>query len=239
MTTGPGTAGLLAVWESGLAADPVRRAVLLHAAARPGTAADDLLATAVGERDAALFGLRAALFGAAMPVRLSCPDCGADLEFAFDATAVATVTQPAAEPISVTEGEWTVVLRLPTSGDLLSAGSAPRELLARCVVEAGHAGEPATAGDLPDGVVARAGEAVAAADPRADIGLDLVCPECGVATRAELDIASFLWAELDTWAHATLLEVHLLAASYGWREPDVLALSPSRRRCYLELCGHV
>ncbi|WIY07538.1 hypothetical protein QRX60_34650 [Amycolatopsis mongoliensis] len=234
----PGAAALLAVWESGLAAGPVRRAVLLHAAARPGLAADALLATAVGERDAALFGLRAALFGAAMPVRLACPGCGAELEFAFDATAVAALARPPGEPVAVTEGEWTVVLRLPTTGDLLDAGTTARGLLARCVVEAGRAGEPAAVDELPDAVVARAGEAVAEADPRADVRFDVGCPDCGAATGAELDIASFLWAELDAWAHATLLEVHLLATSYGWREPDVLALSPARRRRYLELCGH-
>lgn len=233
-----GTAELLEVWESGLAVDPIRRAVLLHAAARPATRADDLLDAVVGQRDADLFGLRAALFGASMPVRVACRGCGEELEFEFDATAVSGMALPAPDPVAVTEGEWTVVMRMPTSGDLLGAGGAARTLLSSCALEISRGGRPATVDDLPAAVAASAGQAVAAADPRADIELDVACPECGESTGAELDIAGFLWAELDSWARATLLDVHLLASSYGWREPDVLALSPSRRRYYLELCGH-
>ena len=233
-----GAAELLSVWESGQAVDPARRAVLLHAAARPATPAEQLLTAVVGQRDADLFGLRAALFGPAMPVRVACRGCEAELEFEFDAMAVAGLDQLVPEPVEVTEGEWTVVLKVPTSGDLLDAGGAARALLASCALEISRGGRPATVDDLPAPVLASAGQAVAEADPRADVQLDVVCPDCGDRTEAELDIAGFLWAELDSWARATLLDVHLLAVSYGWREPDVLALSPSRRRHYLELCGH-
>ena len=74
---------------------------------------------------------------------------------------------------------------------------------------------------------------------RADLVIDVACPECGEATRAELDIASYLWTELDAWARDVLLDVHLLATAYGWSEPEILALSPTRRRYYLELCADV
>jgi hypothetical protein len=30
-------------------------------------------------------------------------------------------------------------------------------------------------------------------------------------------------------------EVHLLASAYGWRESDILAMTPWRRQLYLEL----
>ncbi|MFE6990250.1 hypothetical protein ACFVFN_19020, partial [Streptomyces pharetrae] len=82
-------------------------------------------------------------------------------------------------------------------------------------------------------------EAAEAADPAADVTLNVACPECGRATRAELDIASYLWTELDAWARDLLLDVHLLATAYGWSEPEILALSPLRRRYYLELCADV
>jgi hypothetical protein len=49
------------------------------------------------------------------------------------------------------------------------------------------------------------------------------------------DIASFLWRETHGWAQGTLRDVHGLAAAYGWREEDVLRLSPTRRQIYLEL----
>ncbi|MFD0428254.1 hypothetical protein ACFQ60_09340 [Streptomyces zhihengii] len=73
----------------------------------------------------------------------------------------------------------------------------------------------------------------------ADVTLSIACPECGEATPAELDITSYLWTELDTWARDLLLDVHLLASAYGWSEPEILALSPTRRRYYLELCADV
>ncbi|MBI0381241.1 hypothetical protein JBE27_34525, partial [Streptomyces albiflaviniger] len=93
------------------------------------------------------------------------------------------------------------------------------------------------AAELPEPVQRRLAEAAERADPAADVTLSVACPECGEATRAELDIASYLWAELDHWARDLLLDVHLLATAYGWSEPQILALSPLRRRYYLELCA--
>jgi hypothetical protein len=34
-----------------------------------------------------------------------------------------------------------------------------------------------------------------------------------------------------------LREVHTLAWAYGWREADILAMSPARRQFYIELVG--
>lgn len=51
------------------------------------------------------------------------------------------------------------------------------------------------------------------------------------------DIGAYLWEEVDAWADRTLRDVHLLAASYGWSERDILDLSPARRGRYLELAG--
>lgn len=232
---------LLRIWEAGLAADGVRRTVLLHAAARPGGA--DLLDVPVGERDADLFALRRELFGAAMPVRARCPACGEELEFDFDTRAV-TATGVPMQPITISEGEWTVVFRLPTSADLIAAsraataGDARDILFSRCVIEARHADEPVDALLLPAEIAERVDGAAAAADPCADIRIDVRCPECGASTRADMDIAACLWAELDTWAHSVLVDVHLLASSYGWTESTVLELSPLRRRYYIELAGH-
>ncbi|MCX4976625.1 hypothetical protein [Streptomyces sp. NBC_00620] len=145
---------------------------------------------------------------------------------------------------------------------------ARRALLARCVVSVVRDGEVAPGGVsngvvggvshgvadgvppgvlgggalvdvLPPSVQRRIAEAAEAADPAADVTLNINCPECGTATRAELDIASYLWTELDAWARDLLLDVHLLATAYGWSEPEILALSPLRRRYYLELCADV
>jgi hypothetical protein len=105
-------------------------------------------------------------------------------------------------------------------------------------VAATRAGRPVAADQLPPEVQARVAQASSEADPRADIQLNLSCPECAARTRAVLDVGSALWLELDAWARGTLLDVYLLASSFGWSEPEVLALSPLRRRYYLELAGH-
>ncbi|MGW0762317.1 hypothetical protein ACWD1Y_38585 [Streptomyces sp. NPDC002814] len=149
---------------------------------------------------------------------------------------------PAERLVRVSEGGWEVEFRLPGVADLTAAARAadPRgELIARCLVSAAYAGEVRAADALPAPVQHRIAEAVEAADPGADVTLNVACPECGQATRAELDIASYLWTELDAWARDVLLDVHLLATAYGWSEPEILALSPLRRRYYLELCADV
>ncbi|MFD5797004.1 hypothetical protein ACFWIO_26465 [Streptomyces diastatochromogenes] len=238
-----GAAGLLATWEAGLAETATGRALLLHRTARPDLDTAALPTLPVGVRESDLFALRRALFGERMQVRLECRACGADMEFELDAGEVArSLGGPEDTVVRLTEGGWDITFRLPAAADLTTAARAadPRAaLLARCLVSAVLDGTPRTADALPAPVQRRIAEAVEAADPGADVTLGIGCPECGAATRAELDIASYLWTELDAWARDLLLDVHLLATAYGWSEPEILALSPLRRRYYLELCADV
>ncbi|WP_255954114.1 hypothetical protein [Streptomyces odontomachi] len=126
-------------------------------------------------------------------------------------------------------------------GGATAAEEARFALLRRCVVTVRQDGVPRDVGTavraLPDRVRQALSEAAATADPGADVTFGVNCPACGEATRAELDIATYLWTELDAWARDLLLDVHLLASAYGWTEPEILALSPLRRRYYLELCA--
>ncbi|WP_327595952.1 hypothetical protein [Streptomyces chartreusis] len=238
-----GAADLLATWEAGLAEAPTGRALLLHRTARPDVDATTLPVLPVGEREADLFALRRALFGERMQVRLGCAACGEDMEFDLDAGEFArSPIGPDDSIVRVEQDGWDVRFRLPGVADLTAAARSadPRAaLLARCLVSAARDGADVTAGELPAPVQRRIAEAVESADPGADVTLNIACPECGAATRAELDIASYLWTELDAWARDLLLDVHLLATSYGWSEPEILALSPLRRRYYLELCADV
>jgi hypothetical protein len=254
---------LLATWEAGLSADDGRRAVLLLALAHPAVEVDELLGVTVGARDTELLALRRALFGDQMALRTDCPDCGVDMEFELDVDtlidvglATAAPDGPHGESRPLCEGsdlphdveidEWRVRFRLPTQADLLAAAAGPTAdagearwtLLARCVLEATRSGEAVDITDLPSVAQERVAEAAAAADPAADIRLNVPCLDCGRQAKPMLDVVVYLWAELDAWARATLLDVHLLAATYGWTEGDVLALSPLRRQHYLELAGH-
>jgi hypothetical protein len=246
----PHPAHLLAVWEAGRAVAPMpeTRAQLLHALARPDRSAEELLATGVGARDADLLALRRSLFGDVLDLRVRCQACADELEFsvsAADLLEATTGTDGPEQPRRFTDGEWTVHYRLPRVADLDTIAStrpepavARRKLVEEIVTGASRRGEPVPASELPARLVGELAAEVAAADPAADIHLRADCPECGSPFRCELDIAVHLWAELEAWARGLLTDVHLLAMSYGWTEPDVLALSPLRRRHYLELAGH-
>ncbi|AJE85102.1 MULTISPECIES: hypothetical protein [Streptomyces] len=250
--TWTGPAELLAAWEAGVAVLPHARARLLHQVARPGADEGTLAALPVGTREADLLALRRALFGERMQVRLECGACGEAMEFDLDAGAFAgRLTAPAdgpgepgrdgGDPLRLTVDGWEVAFRPPTVADLTAAAQAGPEarrvLLERCVHSAVREGRPARPHELPASVQRAIAEAAEEADPGADITLAIACPECGSSTRAALDIASYLWTELDAWAREVLLDVHLLATAYGWSEPEILALSPLRRRYYLELCA--
>jgi hypothetical protein len=240
------TSDLLAAWERGLACAGPDRALLLHGVAQPQAGPAVLAQVPVGTRDADLYALRRALFGDRMEVLAECAACGEALEFDLDAGDLAARRPAAAgnEPRRVAVDGWDVMFRLPAAGDLTAAAAeaadaadARRRLVARCVLAASRDGDRADPDDLPEPVRRRLAEEAAQADPLAEVTLRVACPGCGASTAAELDIAGFLWVEVDAWARELLLDVHLLACAYGWTEPQVLALSPLRRRYYLELCA--
>jgi hypothetical protein len=247
-------ARLLTVWEEAVTRPDADRARILHRAARPETGPGELPRVPVGEREADLYALRRALFGDRMQVVLECAACGEAMEFDLDAGELAARPPQQREPLRVAADGWEIDFRLPAVADLeaAAAGAAGADdppaaarglLVASCTVTARRNGQEVPAERLvallPEPVRDRIAAAAEEADPSAEITLDIACPECGVRTPAELDITSYLWTELDAWAHDLLLDVHLLATAYGWTEPDILALSPSRRRYYLELCADV
>lgn len=78
---------------------------------------------------------------------------------------------------------------------------------------------------------------MAEAEPQADVQLALACPACGHRWLATFDVVSYFWSEVNAWAYRVLGEVHTLAFAYCWREEDILAMSPWRRRVYLEMVG--
>jgi hypothetical protein len=164
--------------------------------------------------------------------------CGAALELDFSTDDV-RAPAPAEGPINVEAGGRRVRVRLPTAGDLAEAADtddvdeAQRLLFSRCVlgVEGENDPDPSS---LPAPLVEAIDDAIAAADGQPDVDLALSCVDCGEQWEAPFDIASFVWTEVEGWAIRALREVHHLASAYGWTEAEILALSPSRRRFYME-----
>ena len=113
-----------------------------------------------------------------------------------------------------------------------------RRLLAeRCVVEATRGGDVVAAKELPESIVERISERLAQADPQAEVLIDLTCPGCHHQWQIVFEIERFFWTKMSAVARRLLREVHTLAQAYGWPEADILALSPLRRQCYLEMVG--
>jgi hypothetical protein len=237
----PTAAELLQVWERGLAQPAVRRGLLLLGVAYDSADAERL---SIGQRDARLLDLRERLFGSEMTGLAACPACAEKVELRFQASDIrAHETAEAPERVTFQVENFAGELRLPNSLDLerldatADLATNRRCLLEACLLSARRDGRYVAAWDLPEDVVTVLAQQMAKADPQGEVRLDLCCPHCAHAWQVPLDIASFLWAELHAWALRVLREVHALATAYGWREADILALSPWRRRAYLDLLG--
>ncbi len=135
-----------------------------------------------------------------------------------------------------------VIYRLPTAGDLIAfqdmsdAAAVRRALADRCILEATWGGvEPYRPSELPDDGAGGPGgrDERPRSAGRGAAGPDL--PGVRREWQALFDIAAYFWAELAAEAKRLLREVDALARAYGWREADILALSPRRRQAYLEL----
>jgi hypothetical protein len=219
-------AELLATWEDGLDKTPTVRASQLAAAAS-GADPTDIARLPLGSRDRLLFDLRESCFGTDLCCEVDCPACAQRLE--IEITTTQLCQEPAATATSdVVTPEGTVVVRPVTGADLVDLDETDRRraVIRRCVLD--------TTTELSDAVV----EAVAARlpdlDPQADLGISLSCEGCGHEWEDRFDIASFVWTELDTYARRLMYEVHVLALAYGWSEAESLAVSPHRRRLYIE-----
>lgn len=240
---------LLKVWEEGWERDPVSRPLLLLERACPGEDLPVLRSLSVGRRDRRLRTLRAWMFGEEITGTSVCPACNERVELDFRLPAPGSdsserTPHSTEELFSLTEDGYEVEFRLPDSSDLEAllrervgpAAPDPKTLiLDRCLVEIRRNGEATSPAALPEGVRSAVVREMESADPEAAMHTALECPSCKHCWEANLDIASYLWNEVDAWARRTLHEVDTLARVYGWTEAQILNLSATRRRLYLEL----
>jgi hypothetical protein len=236
---------VLDLWERGLSKKPLQRALDLLAIAYPELSADQLKQLSIGQRDLRLLAVREALFGQRLNSLTSCPACREPLELTFeiDQLRAAPLRLTSIETYSLTAAGCEIQFRLPNSEDaaqiaeLSDVNEARRMLFERCVRQASREGKAISAGDLPDEVIQAIAHRMSEIDPQADVQIALTCPACLQQWSTPFDILSYLWIEINAWAVRLLHEIHRLASAYGWREADILALSPMRRQLYLELIG--
>jgi len=237
--------------ESGQHRSSVERALLVLSAAYPEMTRQQLAALSVGERDASLLAIRECTFGSVLDVFTTCPSCQQELELSLTTTKLRFSApddmQDAGNGFSTVVGDLTVQYRLPDSTDLQAVATcknvdaARRLLLDRCVLDIqGDAGKKEQAIEkngrsyTPAFVATLAGQ-MAERDPQAEILLNLQCADCQHEWQSLFDIATFFWAELETHGKRLLNEIYIRARAYHWREQDILALTPVRRRWYLEM----
>ncbi len=235
---------LLIIWERGMTASPVQRALIILAVAFPDQSASELSGLCIGKRDALLMDVLENSFGRILACIATCPGCREMLELTLrsdDLRAPMPDYHQTAADLRI--DEYDVRFRLPDSLDLGAAAlcpdmnSARLVLIERCVLEAKRDGLCLKPSELPQAVIDAVSRKMEEMDPQANLQIELTCPSCGIKWSSHFDIMPFLWLKLDAWAKRTLREVHILASSYGWSEAEILALSPWRRRGYLEMIG--
>lgn len=221
-------AELLHTWEHAQGLPPAAR--LLH------LAGEDTADLPVGAVVAALLARHRAWFGSTLRGVADCPRCNTRLEIACDVDELLRTPVPQPGVHSVAADGHRVQFRLPTVADLIAVESrldedeAALSLLNRCLIDR-------CVVDADAALLAPVSERMAEIDPLGDAELALQCESCGVQFARGLDAGEFLWREIETRALRLLGHVHALARAYGWREADILAMSPARRQVYLDLAG--
>lgn len=238
------SAELLDIWDSGRYASPCRRSLLLLSAVCPEES--ELLAhLPLGSLTKRLLRLRAALFGPALTCLANCRSCSGTIETTFGVEELLSCERSAtSEPgvlHSLTYEDCILEFRLPTAKDLitLEAGKtlAPLALADRLISKSVHNGESISIQELTPGAIEAIEVQITELDPLAHIELTLSCPDCGNNWHETLHVIDFLWLEIGNLAKRLFVEIARLASAFGWSEREILALTPERRRSYLELLG--
>jgi len=234
---------ILRLWENGNHLHPIDRALHILDLAWPERTREELIALTVGRRNAALIAVRSQTVGSKLYCFTNCGSCRAQLDFELDAAAMAAGDYDTSvdQPCTVETDGVQVRFRLPDSRDLAAiaqvaeVSEARSRLIDRCVQFVGRDGEDLPPEEMTDDLLTAVTERIEQLDPLSTLNVELVCAECGHEWSMVLDIVSYFWTELAHKARRLLTEVHTLARAYGWREDDILAMNPVRRRAYLEM----
>jgi hypothetical protein len=227
---------LLRAWDVGQRVDRAQRAAALLEAGCPERRAPRSLS----EQNRLLLDLREMTFGPWLDGYAECVQCGLGLELSVPTAGLRDRLASAGGRVEMTHGVYRLTLREAGTADLAAVVAlddltrARRSLAFRCIEAEDGDGKRIAAEVLPEETLAVAFERLDALHAETAIVLELGCPGCATTQELHLDIVHFFWAEVRQSAARLLDEVHELASTYGWSEEEILALSPERRRAYLE-----
>ena len=218
MATGPEGSVILSLYEKGMAASPAGRAALLCSAA--GADPDAL---PLGDVDRQIWGLLTRMFAGPHDAVSACSDCGEAVEFVMPPDFAPPPRVGAAE-VEVAFGGTSYKVRMPLLADV-SGGQANLENLA-----------PDAPWNDRD-FVARVEDALEAADPGLRTRVVMQCATCGSEQSKLFDAAGYTWGRVEQAARQLVRDIVSLAASLGWSEADIAAMSDARRAMYLAELG--
>lgn len=222
--------------------------VLARCLCPPGASPQDMLDTVrkmtYPERDWLLLELRRRTFGPRMRAQVRCPNCGcmAEAEFSSGELPLEPGAAWARTAVRLPSGAVAVLGPL-TAGDHeefaglhgLEEAEQAATALARALVSLEARDGPFSPLDIeflaPDDVAALQASLEQMSPEGVDINLN--CQECARPMVAPLDMCAFFFAELREHGRTLLDDVHTLARTYHWSEPEILALPLGRRLAYL------
>lgn len=235
----PTTLELLDVWEIGGQQALLNKSIQLLAICS-GTSPSHIASLSIGERDARLLQLREWLFGSRLLNKTNCPQCNEPIEWENTLSDL-RLQSPGMDEVrefTTSVDGFSIRFRLPNSQDIYQAttqaDSAASRLLRDCILELRHNEAPYT-DPLPDIVIDTLNQRMETEDPQANIDMRVNCPVCAHQWTVRFDILSYLWMEIDSWAHHIFQDVYVLARAFGWSEQDILRMSPQRRQRYLDM----
>ncbi|MDJ0780374.1 MAG: hypothetical protein QNJ22_00300 [Desulfosarcinaceae bacterium] len=234
---------LIALWERGNGRSPTEKALLALTYGRKRELCDAVARWPIGVRDQALIRRAAAIFGPITAAVTTCSACERPVAFDIDLQGMGAGRAAGRRPLRFRYAGEAYDFRLPNSTDfqalmtVADGGLAQHRLARRCIRSTATRTDGATAdaSKLPKGLLKAFAEAIEACDPLADIRLTLTCPDCRHRWQEPFDIVDYFWQALTREAHALLVQVDLLARTYGWSEDAILSLGAARRALYTEM----
>lgn len=209
-------------------------------------------ALTVGDRYALLLHVRLLTIGNRIQGTVTCPnpDCleRMDLELKVKDLLLPPYSDSREwyeETINADQKTYEVCFRLPTGGDQEAVAKAARidpqaaaeALLDRCLKSASNGNGPVTK-QVPAKLFAELSARMAELDPQAELILQATCPLCAYEFSTELDVSTYFFQELTDRIKHVYTEVHKLAFYYHWSENEIMNMTPTRRRVYLELLAN-
>ena len=195
--------------------------------------ASDLVAA---DRDRLLAAVYERAFGDRIESTLVCERCAQPFELCF---LLSELTESIRKPRSVDgwrhlgNGRFTtatgVSFRLPTGNDELAvARLSPKEaessLLSRCAEIDAWPGGANAFEEMLDEIA-----------PLLDLELKANCPECGHIHTLQFDIQRYLLGVIVGERRRLLAEIHRIATAYAWSLNEILSLTRSDRRRFVDL----